>query len=133
MKKFLFLLAFILPMACCFVGCSSDDDETTLTEYDADWIIGSWDVVEAKGAPYDGRLVFLVYSNQLSIFQDGIEVEEYWYETENGVLLLTEKGDEMLAAKAEILSLTETKSKIRITDLKYGYGSYTASLKKKQK
>lgn len=133
MKKFLFLLAFILPMACCFVGCSSDDDETTLTEYDADWIIGSWDVVEAKGAPYDGRLVFLVYSNQLSIFQDGIEVEEYWYETENGVLLLTEKGDEMLAAKAEILSLTETKAKIRITDLKYGYGSYTASLKKKQK
>lgn len=133
MKKFLFLLAFILPMACCFVGCSSDDNETPLTEYDADWIIGSWDVVEAKGAPYDGRLVFLVYSNQLSIFQDGIEVEEYWYETEKGVLLLTEKGDDMLAAKAEILSLTETKAKIRITDLKYGYGSYTASLKKKQK
>ena len=133
MKKFLFLLAFILPMACCIVGCSSDDDETPQTEYDADWIIGSWDVVEAKGAPYDGRLVFLVYSNQLSIFQDGIEVEEYWYETENGVLLLTEKGDDRLAAKAEILSLTETKAKIRITDLKYGYGSYTASLKKKQK
>ena len=123
MKKFLFLLAF-LPMACCIVGCSSDDDEAPLTEYDADWIIGSWDVVEAKGAPYDGRLVFLVYSNQLSIFQDGIEVEEYWYETENGVLLLTEKGDDMLAAKAEILSLTETNAKIRITDLKYGYGSY---------
>lgn len=132
MKKFLFLLAFILPMACCFVGCS-DEDEAPLTEYDADWIIGSWDVVEAKGAPYDGRLVFLVYSNQLSIFQDGIEVEEYWYETENGILLLTEKGDDMLAAKAEILSLTETKAKIRITDLKYGYGSYTASLRKKQK
>lgn len=132
MKKFLLMLALILPMACCFVGCSNED-ETPLTEYDADWIVGSWDVVEAKGAPYDGRLVFLVYSNQLSIFQDGIEVEEYWYETENGVLLLTEKGDDMLAAKAEILSLTETKAKIRITDLKYGYGSYTASLKKKQK
>lgn len=132
MKKFLLLLAFILPMACCFVGCNSED-ETPLTEYDADWIIGSWDVVEAKGAPYDGRLVFLVYSNQLSIFQDGIEVEEYWYETENGVLLLTEKSDDDVSAKAEILSLTETKAKIRITDLKYGYGSYTASLKKKQK
>lgn len=131
MKKFLLLLAIILPMACSFMSCSSND-ETPLTEYDEDWIIGSWDVIEAKGAPYDGRLVFLVYSNQLSIFQDGIEVEEYWYEIENGVLRLTEKGDDEVSATCEILSLTESNAKVRLTDLKYGYGSYTASLKKKK-
>ena len=77
--------------------------------------------------------MFLVYSNQLSIFQDGIEVEEYWYESENGVLLLTEKGDNEISAKAEILSLTQTTAKVRLTDMKYGYGSYSVSLKKKQK
>lgn len=38
MKKFLFLLAFILPMACCFVGCSSDD------EIKSDNISGCWEV-----------------------------------------------------------------------------------------
>lgn len=75
MKKVLLILAFILPMACSFVSCSSNDEP--LTEYNADWIIGSWDVTESKGAPYDGRLVFLVYSNQLSVFEDGVEVEEY--------------------------------------------------------
>lgn len=131
MKKLLFMLAIVLPMAFSFVSCSSEDEEP-LADYNGNWILGSWDVTEAKGAPYDGRLVFLVYSNQLSIFQDGIEVEEYWYETENGVLLLTEKGDDKLSAKAEILSLTETNAKVRITDLKYGYGTYTAKLKKKQ-
>ena len=131
MKKFLLLLAIILPMACSFVSCSSENEEP-LTEYDEDWIIGSWDVIEAKGSPYDGRLVFLVYSNQLSIFQDGIEVEEYWYESVNGVLHLTEKGDDEVSATCEILSLTETSAKVRLTDLKYGYGSYTASLKKKK-
>lgn len=131
MKKILWMLALILPMACCFTGCSSSEDEP-LTEFDRNLITGSWDVIEAKGAPYKGRLVFLIYSNQLSIFQDGIEVEEYWYELENGVMMLTEKGDEVLSAKAEVLSLTETTAKVRITDLKYGYGSYTASLKKKK-
>ena len=130
MKKVLLMLAFFLPMACSFVACSSDDEP--LTEYDADWIIGSWDVTESKGAPYDGRLTFLVYSNQLSVFEDGIEVEEYWYETENGVLMLTEKGDDEVSAKCEILSLTETTAKCRLTDLKYGYGSYTVSLHKKK-
>ena len=130
MKKVLLMLAFFLPMACSFVSCSSDDEP--LTEYDADWIIGSWDVIEAKGAPYDGRLVFLVYSNQLSVFEDGIEVEEYWYESENGVLMLTEKGDDEVSAKCEILSLTENTAKCRLTDLKYGYGSYTVSLRKKK-
>jgi hypothetical protein len=117
-------------MFCNLTSCSSDDE--SLTEYDADWIIGSWDVTESKGAPYDGRLTFLVYSNQLSVFEDGIEVEEYWYEIENGVLMLTEKGDDEVSAKCETLSLTETTAKCRLTDLKYGYGSYTVSLRKKK-
>ena len=46
--------------------------------------------------------------------------------------MLTEKGDDEVSAKCEILSLTETNAKVRLTDLKYGYGSYTASLKKKK-
>ena len=45
MKKILLMLAFILPMFCSFVACSSDDEP--LTEYNADWIIGSWDVFES--------------------------------------------------------------------------------------
>ena len=75
MKKVLLMLAFILPICCNLTSCSSDDEP--LTEYDADWIIGSWYVTESKGSPYDGLLTFLVYSNQLSVFEDGIEVEEY--------------------------------------------------------
>lgn len=32
MKKILFLMAMILPMALCFTSCSEDDDEVVLEE-----------------------------------------------------------------------------------------------------
>lgn len=126
----MYVWAMVLPMMCCLMSCSSSEDEPT-NDYNLSWIYGTWDVTEAKGSPYDGRLSFLINTNQVSIFQDGIEVEDYWYVNENGVFLLTEKGDEDVSARCEILSLTETEAKLRLTDLKYGYGSYTAKMKKR--
>lgn len=132
MKKILFLMAMVLPMALCFTSCSDDDDDGPLTDYDMNLLLGTWDVTESKGAPYDGRLSFLIQSSQVSIFQDGIEVEDYWYEREGGIILLTEKGDDEVAAKCEIFNLTKSMAKVKITDVKYGYGSYTVKLKKRK-
>lgn len=131
MKKVLFILAAMVAMSGCFVSCSDDDEPKVLTEYNKELLPGVWDVTEAKGSPYEGELSFLVYDDELSIFQDGYEVEEYTYQILEGIVLLTEKYDDEIAAKAEILKLNEKEAKLRITDLKYGFGSYTVSLKRR--
>lgn len=132
MRKFLFPFAIVLSLATILFSCSKDEDDGPLTDYDMSLLLGTWDVTESKGAPYDGRLSFLIQSSQVSIFQDGIEVEDYWYERESGVILLTEKGDDEVAAKCEVFSLTESAARVKITDLKYGYGDYTVKLKKRK-
>ena len=132
MRKFLFPFAIILSLATILFSCSKDEEDGPLTDYDASLLLGTWDVTEFKAAPYDGRLSFLIQSSQVAIFQDGIEVEDYWYEREGGVILLTEKGDDEVAAKGEVFSLTESAAKVKITDVKYGYGSYTVKLKKRK-
>lgn len=121
----------MVAMSGCFVSCSDDDEPKVLTEYNKDLLPGVWAVTEAKGSPYEGELSFLVYDDELSIFQDGDEVEEYTYQILEGIILLTEKYDDEIAAKAEILKLNEKEAKLRITDLKYGFGSYTVSLKRR--
>lgn len=132
MKKVLLILAAMVAMSGCFVSCSDDDEPKVLTEYNKALLPGVWDVTEAKGSPYEGELSFLVYDDELSIFEDGFEVEEYTYQILEGVLILTEKYDDEIAAKAEILKLNEKEAQLRITDLKYGYGSYTVKLKKRK-
>ena len=132
MKKVLLIVAAMVAMSGCFISCSDDDEPKVLTEYNKALLPGVWDVTEAKGSPYEGRLSFLVYDDELSIFEDGLEVEEYTYQILEGVLILTEKYDNEIAAKAEILKLNEKEAQLRITDLKYGYGSYTVKLKKRK-
>lgn len=130
MKKILLILAAMVAMSGCLVSCSDDEEPDVMTEYNEELLKGVWKVTEAKGSPFEGDLSLLVQGSQLSIFQDGIEVEDYWYEIKGGILLLTEKGEYEVSATAEILRLTEKDAKIRITDLRYGFGSYTMKLKK---
>ena len=71
MKKFLLLLAFILPMACSFVSCGSDDEPkvTELTEKEIQMFQGSWDIVKAEPTSFPGKLKLLVSGSNIVMFQ----------------------------------------------------------------
>ena len=60
MKKILLLLAFILPMACSFVACSSDDEPevTELTEKEIQMFQGNPNVSRNMGYRQDGTDFF---------------------------------------------------------------------------
>lgn len=138
MRKFLFLLAFIVPMACSFVACSSDDEPevTELTETNLAYLQGTWDVSESSENPFYGKLKILVSDNRIVLFQKSPsdtnfeEVDSYTFEVDGITLVLTNEWSEDEEATIEILSLSSNKAKVKVTDLAYGYGSYTLQLTK---
>ena len=138
MKKILLLLAIILPMACSFVACSSDDEPevTELTETKLAYLQGTWDVSESSENPFYGKLKILVSGNRIVLFQkkpsdtNFEEVDSYTFEVDGKTLVLTNEWTEDEEATIEILSLSPNKAKIKVTDLAYGYGSYTLQLTK---
>ena len=138
MKKVLLMLAFILPMACSFVSCSSDDEPevTELTETKLAYLQGTWDVSESSENPFYGKLKILVSGNRIVLFQkkpsdtNFEEVDSYTFEVDGKTLVLTNEWTEDEEATIEILSLSPNKAKIKVTDLAYGYGSYTLQLTK---
>lgn len=138
MRKFLFLLAFILPMACSFVACSSDDEPevTDLTETNLAYLQGTWDVSESSENPFYGKLKILVSGNRIVLFQKKTsdsnfeEVDSYTFEVDGKTLVLTNEWTENEEATIEIISLSSNKAKVKVTDLAYGYGSYTLQLTK---
>ena len=138
MRKILFLLAFILPMACSFVACSSDDEPevTELTETNLAYLQGTWDVSESSENPFYGKLKILVSGNRIVLFQkkpsdtNFVEVDSYTFEVDCKTLVLTNEWTEDEEATIEILLLSPNKAKIKVTDLVYGYGSYTLQLTK---
>lgn len=139
MKKFLLMLALILPMACCFVGCSSDDDEpevNELTEQEIQMFQGTWDVVKTEPISFPAQLKILVSGNKIVMFQklpadaNFEEVDSYTYKITGKTLILTGDWSDEVEATVEVLSLASTTAKIQITDLVYSYGSYTAYLTK---
>ena len=138
MKKILLLLAIILPMACSFVACSSDDEPevTELTETNLAYLQGTWDVSESSENPFYGKLKILVSGNRIVLFQkkpsdtNFEEVDSYTFEVDGKTLVLTNEWTEDEEATIEILSLSPNKAKIKVTDLAYGYGSYTLQLTK---
>ena len=58
MRKILFLLAFILPMACSFVACSSDDEPevTELTDSNLATLQGTWYIFKTEPTSFPGKL-----------------------------------------------------------------------------
>ena len=138
MRKFLFLLAFILPMAFSFVACSSDDEPevTELTETNLAYLQGTWNVSESSENPFYGNLKILVSGNRIVLFQkkpsntNFEEVDSYTFEVSGKTLVLTNEWTEDEEATIEILSLSPNKAKIKVTDLAYGYGSYPLQLTK---
>lgn len=138
MKKVLLMLAFILPMACSFVACSSDDEPevTELTDSNLATLQGTWNVSESSENPFYGKLKILVSDNRIVLFQkkpsdtNFEEVDSYTFEVDGKTLVLTNEWTDKVEATIEILSLSSNKAKIKVTDLAYGYGSYPLQLTK---
>ena len=131
-------MAFILPMACSFVACSSADEPevTELTETNLAYLQGTWDVSESSENPFYGKLKILVSGNRIVLFQkkpsdtNFKEVDSYTFEVNSETLVLTNEWTDKVEAIIEVLSLSSNKAKIKVTDLAYGYGSYTLQLTK---
>ena len=138
MRKFLFLLAVVLPMACSFVACSSDDEPevTELTDSNLATLQGTWNVSESSENPFYGKLKILVSGNRIVLFQkkpndmNFEEVDSYTFEVSGKTLVLTNEWTDKVEATIEVLSLSSNKAKIKVTDLAYGYGSYPLQLAK---
>lgn len=138
MKKLLFMLAFILPMACCFTGCNSDDEPevTELTEAEIQMFQGTWDIVKTEPISFPSQLKILVSGNKIVMFQklptdtNFEEVDSYTYKITGKTLILTGDWSDEVEATVEVLSISSTTAKIKITDLVHSYGTYTAYLTK---
>lgn len=139
MKKFLLMLALILPMACCFTGCSSDDDEpevTGLTEAEIQMFQGTWTLTKVEEFNLPGERKFLVNGQRIVVFQklptdaNFEEVDSYTFKISGRTLVLTNEWTGEVGATVEILTLTSNSAKARLTDLEYGYGTYTMHLTK---
>lgn len=138
MKKLLFMLAFILPMACCFTGCSDGDEPevTELTEVEIQMFQGTWDMVKTEPISFPGQIKMLVSGNKVVMFQkmpadsNFEEVDSYTFKISGKTLILTNEWSEDVEATVEVLSISSTTAKIQITDLVHSYGTYTAYLTK---
>ena len=136
MKKLFLLLAILLPLSLGFVSCSSNDDVTEITEADIQNFQGTWDIVKTEPISFPGQLKILVSGNELIMFQkmpaesNFSEINSYTYKITGNTLILTGNWSDDVEATVEVLTLSSTTAKIKITDLVYNYGTYTAYLTK---
>ena len=136
MKKLFILLAILLPLSLGFVSCSSNDDVTEITEADIQNFQGTWDIVKTEPISFPGQLKILVSGNELIMFQklpaesNFREIDSYTYKITGNTLILTGSWSDDVEATVEVLTLSSTTAKIKITDLVYNYGTYTAYLTK---
>ena len=138
MKKLFLLLAILLPLSLSFVSCSSNDEpeKTELSESDLALLQGTWDVTKIEEYTLPGERKVMVKGDKLVVFQklpsdvNFEEVESYTFKATGMVLVLSNYYTNEVEATIEILSLSSSKSKVKVTDLAYGYGSYTMHLKK---
>ena len=138
MKKLFLLLAILLPLSLSFVSCSSNDEpeKTELSESDLALLQGTWDVTKIDEYTLPGERKVMVKGDKLVVFQklpsdvNFEEVESYTFKATGMVLILSNYYTDEVEATIEILSLSSSKGKVKITDLAYGYGSYTMHLKK---
>ena len=138
MKKLFLLLAILLPLSLSFVSCSSNDEpeKTELSESDLALLQGTWDVTKIEEYTLPGERKVMIKGDKLVVFQklpsdvNFEEVESYTFKATGMVLVLSNYYTNEVEATIEILSLSSSKSKVKVTDLAYGYGSYTMHLKK---
>ena len=138
MKKLFLLLAILLPLSLSFVSCSSNDDpeKTELSESDLALLQGTWDVTKIEEYTLPGERKVMIKGDKLDVFQklpsdvNFEEVESYTFKATGMVLILSNYYTDEVEATIEILSLSSSKGKVKVTDLAYGYGSYTMHLKK---
>ena len=136
MKKLFILLAILLPLSLGFVSCSSNDDVTEITEADIQNFQGTWDIVKTEPISFPGQLKILVSGNELIMFQklpaesNFHEIDNYTYKITGNTLILTGSWSDDVEATVEVLTLSASTAKIKITDLVYNYGTYTAYLTK---
>ena len=136
MKKLFILLAILLPLSLGFVSCSSNDDVTEITEADIQNFQGTWDIVKTEPISFPGQLKILVSGNELIMFQklpaesNFREIDSYTYKITGNTLILTGSWSDDVEATVEVLTLSASTAKIKITDLVYNYGTYTAYLTK---
>ena len=136
MKKLFILLAILLPLSLGFVSCSSNDDVTEITEADIQNFQGTLDIVKTEPISFPGQLKILVSGNELIMFQklpaesNFREIDSYTYKITGNTLILTGSWSDDVEATVEVLTLSSTTAKIKITDLVYNYGTYTAYLTK---
>ena len=136
MKKLFILLAILLPLSLGFVSCSSNDDVTEITEADIQNFQGTWDIVKTEPISFPGQLKILVSGNELIMFQklpaesNFREIDNYTYKITGNTLILTGSWSDDVEATVEILALSASTAKIKITDLVYNYDTYTAYLTK---
>ena len=138
MKKLFLLLAILLPLSLSFVSCSSNDEpeKTELSEADLALLQGTWDVTKIEEYTLPGERKVMVKGDKLVVFQklpsdvNFEEVESYTFKATGMVLILSNYYTDEVEATIEILSLSSSKGKVKVTDLAYGYGSYTMHLKK---
>ena len=118
-------------MACSFVACNGDDkpEVTELTETNLAYLQGTWDVSESSENLFYGKLKILVSGNRIVPFQKKPN-DTNFEEVDGKTLVLTNEWKEAEEATIEILLLSPNKAKIKVTDLAYGYGSYTLQLTK---
>ena len=138
MKKLFLLLAILLPLSLSFVSCSSNDEpeKTELSESDLALLQGTWDVTKIEEYTLPGERKVMVKGDKLVVFQklpsdvNFEEVESYTFKATGMVLILSNYYTNEVEATIEIISLSSSKGKVKVTDLAYGYGSYTMYLKK---
>ena len=138
MKKLFLLLAILLPLSLSFVSCSSNDEpeKTELPESDLALLQGTWDVTKIDEYTLPGERKVMVKGDKLVVFQklpsdeNFEEVESYTFKATGMVLILSNYYTDEVEATIEILSLSSSKGKVKVTDLAYGYGSYSMHLKK---
>ena len=136
MKKIFLLLAILLSLSLGFVSCSSNDDVTEITEADIQNFQGTWDIVKTEPISFPGQLKILVSGNELIMFQklpaqsNFREIDSYTYKITGNTLILTGSWSDDVEATVEVLTLSASTAKIKITDLVYNYGTYTAYLTK---
>lgn len=140
MRKFLFLLAFILPIACSFVACSSDDEptKTELTSAEIEKLQGTWKITKVEDFQLPGERKIVFDQSSVKVYMKNPTaqyfrlVDEYTYKVVGNMLTLTNKWSGEVGSTVEVLSFSDTALKAVITDMEYGYGTYTAHMSKEQ-
>lgn len=115
MKKFLFMLAFVLPMF--FVSCSKDEDDKK--NETLDMVLGTWEIIEVDLGDGKGYQDWLVTKTTATFNKDGSYSAKGFFGNGTGTYELAGKtitcyieGEEF--AKYDILNLTANTAELKM-------------------